>query len=238
MRVEILGVPIDGLDFDAALERAWAFLDAPGPHLVFTPNPEILLAAQHDPELRATLCAADLSLPDGVGVVWAARRLGRPVPERTPGIDFFLALLGRAAAEGRSVYFLGTRPERVARAAEEAVRRFPGLQVAGYRDVFFPAGESAAVASAVAASGAELLFAGLGAPKEQRWLAANRGRLGLRLAMGVGGSFDVLAGAVQRAPRLFQRLGVEWLWRLALEPRRWRRQLALPRFVWEVWRSR
>lgn len=237
MRVDVLGVPIDALTFAAALDRAWGLLDAPGTHLIFTPNPEIVLAARHRPDLAAALRSAALNLPDGVGVVWAARRLGRPVPERLPGIDFCTALLQRAAREGKPVFLLGTRAERVERAAKEAERRFPGLRVAGCHHGFFPPEQSPAVAGMVATSGAELLFCGLGAPKELLWLAANRGRLGVRVAMGVGGSLDVLAGVVARAPRLWRRLGIEWVWRLLSEPRRWRRQLALPRFVIEVLRS-
>lgn len=233
----MLGVPIDALGFSEVLEQAWGWLDGTQTRLVFTPNPEIVLAARHDRRLAAALRSSALNLADGVGIVWAARRLGRPVPERLPGVDVFLALLRRAAEEARPVFLLGTRPERVERAAREAERRFPGLRVAGWQDGFFPPEATPAVVERIAASGAQLLFCGMGAPKELLWLAANRERLGVPLAMGVGGSLDILAGAVVRAPALWRRLGVEWLWRLIREPRRWRRQLALPRFVVEVLRG-
>lgn len=232
--VEVLGVPVHRLTFAAALERAAQFAEEQPPRgrLVFTPNPEILMAALADPELRAALREGDLLLCDGVGLAWAARALGRPVPERIPGIDFMVALLGRAAERGWRVYLLGTRPERVAKAAM-AVRGM-GVEVAGFHHGFFGPSEEPAVVEEVAQARAHILFAGLGFPKEQRFLAANRQRLGVGMAMGVGGSLDVLAGAVRRAPSLLRRAGLEWLWRLVCEPRRLRRQLVLPRFVWAV----
>jgi N-acetylglucosaminyldiphosphoundecaprenol N-acetyl-beta-D-mannosaminyltransferase len=232
--VEILGIPVDRLTREEALRRAESFAAERPPRnrLVFTPNPELLMAALDDAELRSALRSADLSLCDGVGVAWAARVLGRPVPERIPGVDFMMALLDRAAERGWRVYLLGTRPEVVAKAAEAARRR--GVRVAGFHHGYFPPQEDGAVAEEVARARAHILFAGLGFPKEQRFLAANRHRLGVGLAMGVGGSLDVLAGAVPRAPRVLRQAGLEWAWRLARQPGRWRRQLALPRFVWTV----
>ncbi len=239
-RVDILGVPVDAVTAVGALARAQtlAAAAAPGrPALILTPNPEGIMRAQSDPELRAVLAAADLALADGVGVVWAARRLGRPLPARVPGIELMEALLAWAAAAGLAVYLLGARPEVIAAAARRAQDRYPGLRVAGFADGYFGArGEEAAVA-AVAASGARLLLVGLGVPAQEWFLYRNRALLGeVRLAMGVGGSFDVLAGVTRRAPGPLRRLGLEWLWRLARQPWRWRRQLALPRFAWTVLR--
>jgi N-acetylglucosaminyldiphosphoundecaprenol N-acetyl-beta-D-mannosaminyltransferase len=240
-RPEIFGVPVDPLPAAEALERAWALLEAaaPGrPALVLTPNPELVMRARTDPELLAAARAADLALPDGVGVVWALRRRGIPVPERVPGIDFMWALLGRAAREGRPVYLLGARPEVVAEAARRAAAALPGLRVAGYAHGYFPPEEEAEAVRRVARSGAELLFVGMGVPAQERLLYRRRGELGaVRLAMAVGGSLDVLAGVARRAPVALRRLGLEWLWRLAAQPWRWRRQLALPRFAWAVWRQ-
>ncbi len=241
-RIQILGVPVDVVSPDEALRRAWSLADraAPGrPALVFTPNPELVMRAQTDAQLRAVAGEADLCLPDGVGVVWAARREGAGIAGPVPGVEFMHSLLARAAAEGRSVYLLGARPEVVAEAAARARSLFPGLRVAGAADGYFAArgGEAEAV-RAVAASGAELLFVGMGVPAQELFLGRHRGDLGaVRLAMGVGGSFDVLAGVRFRAPAVVRRAGLEWLWRLLREPWRWRRQLALPRFVAAVLRA-
>jgi len=240
-RVEIFGVPVDAVTQEEALARAEGlFAQArPGaPALVLTPNPELIMQARRDPELLAAARTAALALPDGVGVVWAARRLGRPCPARVPGVEFMAALLGRAAALGRPVYFLGARPEVVTAAAGQARARFPGLRVVGVADGYFGPDAEAEVVCRVAASGAEVLFVGLGVPAQERFLHRHRGQFGaIRLAMAVGGSFDVLSGLTRRAPLPVRRAGLEWLWRLASQPRRWRRQLALPRFVLAVLRE-
>lgn len=240
-RAHLFGVPVDVVGPAGALRRATDLYGAsvPGrPALVFTPNPELIMRCRIEPDLLAVARAPDLALPDGIGVVWALRRYGAEVPGRVPGVEFMAQLLSWAAAEGHPVYFLGGRPEVVAQAVERARAIYPGLSVAGARDGYFPDKDTAAVADAVAASGAHLLFVGMGAPVQERFLVAQRSRLGaVRLAMGVGGSLDVLAGVAQRAPRLVRRVGLEWLWRLMREPSRWRRQLALPRFAWAVLRS-
>lgn len=222
----------------AAAERLLAASLPGAPALVLTPNPELIMQARRDPELLSVARTAALALPDGVGVVWAARHLGQPCPARVPGVEFMAALLDRAAALGRSVFFLGARPEVVAAAAEAAVARFPGLRVAGVSDGYFgPQGELDVV-HRVADSGAEVLFVGMGVPAQERFLHRHRGHFGaVRLAMAVGGSFDVLSGLTRRAPLPVRRAGLEWLWRLASQPRRWRRQLALPRFVLAVLRE-
>lgn len=242
-RVHVLGVGVDAVTAPQALDRAQALLAAApagAPALVFTPNPELIMRARADRALQTVAAAADLALADGVGVVWAARHLGQPLPARVPGIELMEALLAWAASTGVGVYLLGARPEVIAMAARRAQDRFPGLRVAGFADGYFPPQGEAAVVAAVAASGARLLFAGLGVPAQERFLYRNRGKLGdVRLAMAVGGSFDVLAGVARRAPRPLRRLGLEWLWRLARQPWRWRRQLALPRFAWTVlWQGR
>lgn len=240
-RVRVLGVPVDAVTADQALARAQALAAAAPagrPALILTPNPELIMRARTDSELGSAAEAADLALADGVGVVWAARRLRQSLPARVPGIELMEALLAWAAAAGLPVYFLGARPAVIDVAARRAQARFPGLRLAGFADGYFgPRGEAAAVA-AVAASGARLLFVGLGVPAQERFLYRNRAGLGdVRLAMVVGGSFDVLAGIARRAPRPLRRLGLEWLWRLARQPWRWRRQLALPRFAWAILRQ-
>lgn len=240
-RVDVLGIPVDRVTMDEAVARVEVFLRDhvrdERSRLVMTPNPEIIHAARHDRELKAALQGADLSLPDGTGVVWASRRLGRPAPGRVTGVDLLDRLLALSADKGYRVFFLGTRPGVLDRAVDSARERYRGLQVAGSHHGYFSPAEEAAVVAAVRAARPDLLFVGMGAPRDQRWLWRHRDVLGVPVAMGVGGSFDVLAGVVPRAPGWVRAANVEWLYRLARQPRRWRRMLVLPRFAWAVWRE-
>ncbi|MDR7386279.1 MAG: WecB/TagA/CpsF family glycosyltransferase, partial [Armatimonadota bacterium] len=165
----------------------------------------------------------------------ASRRLGRPLPERVPGVELMEALCERAARQGWPIFLLGGLPGVAEQAAAELRRRWPGLPVAGTHHGYFQV--EGAVVEAVARSGAALLFCGLGSPRQELWLSRHLDRLGVRVAMGVGGSLDVLAGRSARAPAWLRRVHLEWLYRLLREPRRWRRQLALPHFAWLVLRS-
>ncbi len=235
-RVVVLGVPFDRVDQRAAMRRIAELASSEGFHLVVTGNPELVVAAQRSPELLEVVWSASLVVADGVGVVWASRRLGDPLPERVAGVELMQALCGWAASEGRPVFLLGGRPGVPEAAAKNLVLRFPGLRVAGTHHGYF-SGRDNEVVEQVARSGAHLLFCGLGSPFQELWLWRNRHRLGVRVAMGVGGSLDVLAGRIPRAPKWIRGAQLEWLYRLVREPRRWRRQLALPRFAWAVLRS-
>lgn len=233
-RASILGLPVDLVGFDEAVERASRLVEGGRGGLVVTLNPEMVMMARRDAALRDTLRRAALAVPDGVGVVWAARRMGHRVPGRVPGIELMEALLREAATRGWPVYFLGTRAETLRRAVEAAAAAFPGLPVAGARDGYFPSGEAAGVAEAIRASGARLLFMGMGVPREQRFWTDHAARLDGVVAVGVGGSLDVWGGAARRAPAWMRRANLEWLYRLLSDPSRWRRQLALPAFVLRV----
>lgn len=241
--VRILDVPISRMSTRETVEwltervEGRAPLPAGGPCQVVTPNPEIIWAAQQDRELMQVLKEACLAVPDGTGVVWAARRLGEPVPERVTGIDLLRALLERSAARGWRVYFLGTRPDVIEAAVDRIRESLPDLQVVGSHHGYFKEEETPRILAKIAASGAELLFTGMGAERDLKWTYRHRQELTVRVAVGVGGSFDVLAGRVARAPRWMQQAGLEWLFRLLQEPRRWRRVTALPRFAWAVWRQ-
>ncbi len=237
-RLWLFGVPVDAVTPATALARALALVEAPPTGraaLVFTPNPEAVMEARRDRAAQAVLAAADLALPDGVGIVWAAAHAGSPLPARVPGVDFMNQLLEVAAVRGWPVYLLGAEQGVAERAAVAAARLYPGLRVAGTAHGYFPPSADAGVVEAVRASGALLLFAGMGGARQHGFLHRHRAEFGgVRLAMAVGGSLDVLAGVVRRAPPLVRRLGLEWLWRLVRDPRRWRRQLALPRFALAV----
>lgn len=250
--MRILGAPIDAVTMDQAEAVVLALAGRPGAasagpgseagspgatRIVVTANPEILAAARVDAELAAVLEDAALVVADGIGVVAAARILGRPVPERVPGVELLERLLAACARLGLRPFFLGARPGVVDAAVDRAKQRFPGLEPAGWHHGYFALDDPAPV-RAVAASGADLLFSGMGADRDLRWLARNRERLRVPVAMGVGGSFDVLAGRVRRAPAWVRRVHLEWLYRLLMEPRRWRRQLALPHFAMLVMAER
>jgi N-acetylglucosaminyldiphosphoundecaprenol N-acetyl-beta-D-mannosaminyltransferase len=232
MRVTILGVPLDAVTRSAALERVRAMLAEPRFHLVATPNPEFLVAAQRDPDFLRLLQQTDLNLPDGHGLLLVARWFGSRLPERVTGSDFTVDLCGLCAELGQSVFFLGGELPRVAeRSASAMKRRFPDLEVAGVHEggrvIKDEQGRlrcDAAAIEAIRASHAAVVLVAFGHGRQEKWCRDNLPDLPeVRLAMGIGGTFDFLAGEIKRAPLAFRRLHLEWLWRLIQEPRRWRR---------------
>lgn len=224
----MLGYPLDRVDLDTAVRRLLARAASGPVATVVTLNPEIVVAASSDRGLAEAIEAADLCVADGIGVVWAARREGVSLPGRVPGVELAEGLLAQGGAE-LPTYFLGARPGVAARAAETAHERF-GTPVAGVRDGYFEPDQDEAVAREVAESGARLLLAGLG-PRQERFLHEQRDRLGPLVAVGVGGTLDVLAGEARRTPAWTRRLGLEWAWRVGLDPSRWHRAPRLARFV-------
>lgn len=230
--LDILGCRLDVLDADGAAARIVGFAhDGVGAQVV-TLGTEMVVLAQRDIAFRTIVNDCALSLCDTVGVLALARRRGAPLSERVTGVELIERLARRAADEGLPIYLLGGADGVAADAAAVLEVRYPGLQIAGTRDGFFSREESPGIAEAIRASGAKLLFVGLGSPRQEQWLARYLGASGAGAGIGVGGSFDVLSGRVRRAPRAFRRFGLEWLYRLGCEPQRWRRQLALPYFVW------
>jgi N-acetylglucosaminyldiphosphoundecaprenol N-acetyl-beta-D-mannosaminyltransferase len=233
-RFTLLGVPIDPMTEDAAIEWVARAIADGRPRLVISVNPERIMQAGREPELAAILQRADLALADGAGVLWAARRTGHPLPARVAGVDFVQSLAARGAREGWRFFFLGGAPG-VADAAGRVLReRFPGFTLAGSHAGSANPSDDAASVEAVRASGAQLLFLAYGGGAEEAWLARNLDRTGAVIGMGVGGAFDFISGRAERAPRWMRERGVEWLHRLSREPWRWRRMLALPRFVVRV----
>ena len=230
----MLGVAIDAVTLAEAEALVAGFVADGRPRLIATANAEMVMAAQQDAALAAILAAADLVVPDGAGVVWAARHMGYNVPERVAGFDLSQALLARAATDGWRIYFFGGAPGVADQAAAAAAARWPGLTVAGVRHGFFTPDETGAIIDAIKASRPHILLAALGVPKQEKWLSAHLSELAVPVSMGVGGTFDVMAGVTCRAPLWMQRSGLEWLYRLSREPRRFWRMLALPRFVLRV----
>jgi N-acetylglucosaminyldiphosphoundecaprenol N-acetyl-beta-D-mannosaminyltransferase len=232
--LEILGCRLDAIDADEATARILALARRGDAVQVVTLGTEMVVNAQRDPRFRSILNDSALALCDTVGLLAVARWKGAALRERVTGVELVDRLCAGAASQALPVYFLGGRNGVAADAAATLQKRYPRLAVAGARDGFFAEGDSARVAAAIAASGARLLFVGMGSPRQEYWLAEQLRATGCSVGIGVGGSFDVIAGRVRRAPAVVRRLGLEWLYRLVREPYRWRRQLALPRFVWLV----
>ena len=229
MRVDVMGVGFDNVTLNEAADRAMALLEEPGVHLVATPNPEIVQLARQDGEFARLLEGASLVIPDGIGVVYAAKILGRPLKGRVPGIEFAGALMERMAQSGHRLFLLGAKPGVAAAAAEKLQAAYPGLTVCGTHDGYF--NEDAPVAEEIRQSGADVVFVCLGAPKQEKWIAQWGHATGARLMAGLGGSLDVFAGQVKRAPVLFRKLGLEWFYRLCTQPSRIGRMARLPLFL-------
>jgi N-acetylglucosaminyldiphosphoundecaprenol N-acetyl-beta-D-mannosaminyltransferase len=228
----ILGCRVDAIGTGEAVRRIAELALADHPSLVVTLGTEMVVYARRDERFRAVVNASALSLCDTVGVKYAARLQGVDVPERVSGVELIDPLCAAFAAQGTPVYFLGGKDDTAERAAATLRLRHPALIIAGARDGYFAANEEAAIAAEIRRSGARALFAGLGSPRQEIFISERAEEAGCAVGIGVGGSFDVLAGNVRRAPASWRRLNLEWLYRLVREPRRWRRQLALPYFVW------
>ena len=231
MKVNLLDAAIDALDIPQTVESITGFIKSGKPHLIITLNPEFLYQAQSQKYLLDLIHRADLVTPDGVGIVWACGVAGCPVPERVTGIDLLLCLTERAAREGWRVFLLGSAPGVAAEAAEKLVEKYPGLQIAGTYHGYFKAEEEKDLMDRIKESKSDLLFVALGAPRQELWIDANMKDLKVPVAMGIGGSLDVIAGRVPRAPLWLQHLRLEWLGRLIREPSRWRRMMVLPKFA-------
>ena len=230
MRTDILGVGFDDLTLDEAAAAGAALVEGGGFHYAVTPNPEFLLTARHDEPFRQALLGADLVLADGVGVTYAAKILGRPLKGRVPGIEFAQRLLAWMAAHGKRLFLLGAKPGVAELAAANLKAAYPGLIVCGTHDGYFQ--EDGPVVKAIQESAADVVFVCLGAPKQELWMVRNGPAAGARLMVGLGGSLDVFAGVVERAPKTFQKLGLEWLHRLIKEPKRFGRMAKLPLVLW------
>ena len=227
MRLELLGLPLDPVDMQTALVRIEGFLSTPTTDTVVTLNPEIVVRAQKNPDLQAAIRKASLVTPDGVGVLWAIQKLyGQELPERVTGIELTEALFMRFGERIR-VFFLGARPGVAEQAARNAHARYR-VRVAGTHHGYFK--DPSSVLRTVRASGADLLLVALG-ERQEVFMEKYRDALGVRVAIGVGGTLDVLAGKARRSPAWTRRLGLEWAWRVGTDPRRWRRGLRLVRFV-------
>lgn len=238
MRYDVLGVGIDAVTEAQALDMIQAFVREGGPHQVVTANPEILDNATRTPALHALINRAALVTADGQGVLLAGRILGTPFPARVTGIELAEALCRESAARGLSLYFLGAEPGVVDEAAANMRAQYPGVRIVGTHHGYFRKEGPAAVLADIKATQPDIVLVGMGSPYQEQFIDEELARLGVPAAIGVGGSFDVLSGRVERAPEIFIRLRLEWLYRIASDRKRWKRALALPRFVLKVLRQK
>ena len=233
-KVTILGVPVDAITMGEAVARIDGFIEKRTPVLVATANAEMLMRATHDGALRRILQGAAMVTPDGAGTVWAAHHLGHAMPERVAGYDMVQELMREAPAKHRRIFFFGSAPGVADKAKAKAEQLYPGIEIVGTRNGFFTAADEPAIIEEIKAAHPDILLAALGVPKQEKWLAKHLGELGVPVAIGVGGTFDVMAGVMKRAPRWMQRAKLEWLFRGMMQPKRAGRLLALPRFVLKV----
>ncbi len=234
----ILGVRTDNVNYEQALSLIEDFVLSGAPNQVVTVNPEFIVAAQSDDDFRDILNASSLSLPDGVGLLWAARFLGHPLQERITGTDTVQRIAALAAQKGYNLFLLGAAPGVAVATAARLCQTYPGLRIVGTHAGSPALEDEDKIVCLIQKAKPCVLFVAYGAPAQDKWIARNLERLGVPVAMGVGGAFDFISGRAKRAPRWLQRVGLEWLHRLLHEPWRWRRMLALPRFVWLVIRER
>lgn len=233
-KVNILGVNIDKTTNTEAVDKIYAMLNEKENHAVFTPNSEIILMAYKDPEFCALLNSADLLTADGIGVVYASRILKNPVTERVAGYDMACGIIDKIAESGHRLYLFGGKPGVAEKAEENLKKKYPLLNIVGTHNGYFKPEETDGIIDDINASQADLLFVCLGAPAQEKWISANRSKLKCHVMVGIGGSLDVFAGTVERAPDVWCRMGLEWFYRLMKEPWRFWRMTALPKFGFTV----
>lgn len=233
-KVNVLGIPVDSITMESAVAKIEAFIQEASPHLIATANAEMVMLAQQDNELSNILQHASLVVPDGAGVVWAARYQGNEVRERVAGFDLTQRLLAESAIKGYRVYFFGAGPGIAEQAKQMAEARYPGIHIVKTRDGYFTEADEAEIIEDIVSMQPHILLAALGVPKQEKWLMRNLNKLQVPVAIGVGGTLDVMAGTVKRAPLWMQQANLEWLYRLLKQPQRAIRMLALPRFVLKV----
>ncbi|MEZ4712148.1 MAG: WecB/TagA/CpsF family glycosyltransferase [Caldilineaceae bacterium] len=234
--VRILNVDVDRVDFAQTLALIARWVEKPhdpavGARQICTVNPEFVMAARRDPLFARALANADLRAPDGVGILWAAALLRPPIGERVTGSDGIYRICQQAAQRGWRVYLLGAAPGVAQRAAHKLQTLYPALEVAGCDDGNPTAEEWPQIRQRLLAARPDILFVAYGHPRQDLWIDGHRAELPVKVAIGVGGAFDFVAGHKKRAPHWMRRLGIEWLYRLWLEPWRWRRMLVLPHFT-------
>ena len=235
--IELLGLPIHGVDMTAALDRIHALVKSGGVHHVVTADASMLVTAQTDPELATILREAALVTPDSVGVLWGAKRRGTPLSERVSGVEIVEKLCEASAEHGTRLYFFGAAPGIAPLAAERMTAKYPGCLIVGTHDGFFKPDAVDSIVAEIKAAKPDILCVAFGIPRQEKWIRAHAKEIGVPVSIGVGGTFDVLSGTVKRAPLLFQKLHLEWLWRVIKNPKKLNKVMLLPKFVGYILRG-
>lgn len=229
--VRILGVPVHVVTMAETIELLRHFVESGQPHFVITADASGVVQAQTDAYHRSLFDRADLVTPDSAGILWASKRAGQPIQERVSGVDLVERACQLSATHGYRIFFLGAAPGVAAAAAAAMREKYPGCQIVGARDGYFKPDEDARVAAEIAATDPDFLFVAMGIPRQEKFILGTQEIIRARVAMGVGGSFDVHSGSVRRAPRWMQRARLEWLWRLLQNPSKIGKTMLLPKFV-------
>lgn len=237
-RVEILGVKVDAVTMAQAVECVEKLIAAKKNSIVATANAEMLMRATQDDELKNILNAAELVVPDGAGTVWAAHYLGYEMPERVAGFDLVQELMKISPSKSYKFFLFGSAPDVAEKAKLKAEELYPNIQIVGTRNGYFTAADEPEIIAQIKKAQPDILLAALGVPKQEKWLATHKDELNVPVSIGVGGTFDVMAGVVKRAPKWMQRAKLEWLFRALLQPSRAGRLIALPKFVLKVHASK
>ncbi len=236
-KADILGIHFDNVTLESATQRIMERIRKGEKGYVVTPNSEIAYLCKDDPSLQDLINEAALVIPDGIGIVYAAKILNEKLSGKVAGIDFASSLMAAMAKEGRSLYLFGAKPGVAQTAAKNLQEKYPGLVIQGYRDGYFKKDEEA-LDSIRQAGHADVVFVCLGAPKQERFMRDHLAEMDATVLCGLGGSLDVFAGIAERAPDIWIKLGLEWLYRLCKEPQRIGRMMSLPKFMMTVMKSK
>lgn len=230
MIVTFAGIKVDNITLDEAAAKALSFLNSREPHLIVTPNPEIIVSSQNDPELLETINSASMRVPDGISMVVVSKILKNPLKARVTGIDLMLEIISKSAKNGCKIFLLGSGPGIADEAATKLLKKYPGINIVGTGNGYFNNDQE--VINMIKYAKPDILFVGLGAVRQEKWLNKHLAELNAPISMVIGGSLDVISGRKSRAPQWARALYIEWLYRLITEPNRWKRQQALPKFLW------
>ena len=237
-RVQVLGVGFDNVTMDEAVEKCMSFLSDNNSNLIVTPNPEIVMCAKDDPEFKEIINRASLVIPDGIGVIKGAKILGTPLKERVAGYDLICNLFEQGKDGSISFYFWGSKPGVAEMAKDKIKEKYPELNVVGTHHGYFKPEEESEIIEEIRNLKPDVLLVGLGFPKQEKTINKYLNENIFKIAIGCGGSIDVIAGTVKRAPKLFIKLHLEWFYRLLKQPTRFKRMLVLPKFIQEVKKSK
>ncbi|MEI6521719.1 MAG: WecB/TagA/CpsF family glycosyltransferase [bacterium] len=236
--INILGVPVNAVDMDEALRRTESFIATGGPHHVFTADASGLIRAAEDSEFAELVRDADMVTADGAGAMLAVEMRGGKLPGRVSGCDLVDKLSELAAVKGYRVYLFGAAEGVAMAAAEKLQTKYPALNIVGVRNGYYKPDEEEDIVQQIIAANPQILYVGLGIPKQEQFIRKYFTTLNIPVMIGIGGSFDVISGTLKRAPQWMQKVGLEWLYRLIQEPQRLPRMTALPRFIVAAWKSR